>query len=163
MSTLVRLFSILAAELAGNERLLWGIWIASCLLIVHVIILQFDRLDSIRQDYASSIEHMQKTRALLEQQDMTNLLAIERRIHDTLTSMLWQAETRLVGGEGTAALTKLFGDLGVKSIHFRSGSSRPFPELPGAWQTEIRLDVNYQPESNLSSSTRWQRNRRSCL
>ena len=135
-----------AGELAANARLRWGIQIVLALLLCYVILLQSDRLAAVRSDYDARIERLNEAETLLGQQDGPALLQAERETHREIRSMLWQAETEgLAQAKLQSALAGLFTNLGLKNIHFRSGSSQPVPHLPEVRRVQIRLDSDYRP------------------
>ena len=142
----VRLLRLFFAEFARNARLRWGIRLILGILIGYVILLQSERLATVRHDHNAEIERLRKAEILLDQRDGLDLLAAERENHRKIKSMFWQAETEgLAQAKLQAALAQLFGNFGLNNIHFRSGSGQPVPDLPGIWRIQIRMDTNYRP------------------
>ena len=137
-------------EIAVNARLRWGIWLILGLLFGHVILLQSDRLAAARHDHHAATERLRKAEAMLGQPDTEALLDSERKTHRKIRSMFWQAETEgLAQAKLQAALDGALGRLGLRNIHFRSGSILPVSNLPGMWRAQIRVDAKFRPGSEL--------------
>ena len=135
-----------AAELAGNARLRWGVWLALALALFYCILVQSDRLAAVHRDYAAESERLAKAEALLDRQDWPERLAAERETRRRLETAFWEAETEgLAQAKLQAALTGAIEGLDLDRLQLRSGASEPAPGLPGIWRVQTRLDATYRP------------------
>ena len=146
MKALRRALRPAAAELAGNPRLRWGVWLILVTLLVYGILVQSDRLAAARADYAGESERLVRAEALLRQRDWPERLAAEREAHRRIRTTFWQAETEgLAQAKLQAALNEVIADLGLRKPRIRSGASQPLPDLPEVWRVQTRLDAAYPP------------------
>ena len=146
MKALRRALRPAAAELAGNPRLRWGVWLILATLLVYGILVQSDRLAAARADYAGESERLVRAEALLRQRDWPERLAAEREAHRRIRTTFWQAETEgLAQAKLQAALNEVIAGLGLHKPRIRSGASQPLPDLPEVWRVQTRLDAAYPP------------------
>ena len=146
MSGLNDVFASFAAELAGNARLRWGVWLVLGILLFYCILVQSDRVAAVHDEYAAETGQLTKAEALLRRRDWPDLLEAERQTHRALTATFWQAETEgLAQAKLQAALTGMIEGLDLRNLRIRSGVSQPVPDLPGIWRVQTRLDAAYRP------------------
>ena len=146
MSAPSRALQSAAAELAGNPRLRWGIWLILGIVLLYCILVQSDRLAAVHDEYAAATARLQKAELLLERQDWHELLDAERKAHRSLERSLWEAGTEgLAQAKLQAALAGAIERLDLREPRIRSGVSRPAPDLPGIWRVQTRLDAAYRP------------------
>ena len=135
-----------AAELAGNPRLRWGIWLILGIVLLYCILVQSDRLAAVHDEYAAATARLQKAELLLERQDWHELLDAERKAHQSLTASFREAGTEgLAQAKLQAALAGAIERLDLREPRIRSGVSQPAPNLPGIWRVQTRLDAAYRP------------------
>ena len=152
MSALGRLFAPLAAELAANARLRWGVWLSLGIVLLYCLLVQSDRVAAVHDEYAAEAGRLTKAGVLLRRQDWPDLLEAERRTHRELTAMFWQAETEgLAQAKLQAALGAVTEGLDLRNARVRSGVSQPVPDLPGIWRVQTRLDAACQPGVELEA------------
>ena len=152
MSGLNDVFASFAAELAGNARLRWGVWLVLGILLFYCILVQSDRVAAIHDEYAAETGQLTKAEALLRRRDWPDLLEAERQTHRALTATFWQAETEgLAQAKLQAALTGMVEGLDLRNLRIRSGVSQPVPDLPGIWRVQTRLDAAYRPGVELQA------------
>ena len=152
MSGLNDIFASFAAELAGNARLRWGVWLVLGILLFYCILVQSDRVAAVHDEYAAETGQLTKAEALLRRRDWPDLLEAERQTHRALTATFWQAETEgLAQAKLQAALTGMVEGLDLRNLRIRSGVSQPVPDLPGIWRVQTRLDAAYRPGVELQA------------
>ncbi len=152
MSGLNDVFASFAAELAGNARLRWGVWLVLGILLFYCILVQSDRVAAVHDEYAAETGQLTKAEALLRRRDWPDLLEAERQTHRALTATFWQAETEgLAQAKLQAALTGMVEGLDLRNLRIRSGVSQPVPDLPGIWRVQTRLDAAYRPGVELQA------------
>ena len=152
MSGLNDVFASFAAELAGNARLRWGVWLVLGILLFYCILVQSDRVAAVHDEYAAETGQLTKAEALLQRRDWPDLLEAERQTHRALTATFWQAETEgLAQAKLQAALTGMVEGLDLRNLRIRSGVSQPVPDLPGIWRVQTRLDAAYRPGVELQA------------
>ena len=152
MSALGRLFAPLAAELAANARLRWGVWLILGIVLLYCLLVQSDRVAAVHDEYAAEAGRLTKAGVLLRRQDWPDLLEAERRTHRELTAMFWQAETEgLAQAKLQAALGAVTEGLDLRNARVRSGVSQPVPDLPGIWRVQTRLDAACRPGVELEA------------
>ena len=152
MSALGRLFAPLAAELAANARLRWGVWLSLGIVLLYCLLVQSDRVAAVHDEYAAEAGRLTKAGVLLRRQDWPDLLEAERRTHRELTAMFWQAETEgLAQAKLQAALGAVTEGLDLRNARVRSGVSQPVPDLPGIWRVQTRLDAACRPGVELEA------------
>ena len=140
----------LIREFAANTRLRWGVWLILVLLLGHVIVLQSDRLAAVQRDQHAVAERVRKAESVLQRPDVAALLDSERETNRKIRSTFWHAETEgLAQAKLQASLDGMLRRLGLRDIHFRSGSVQPVSKLPGVWRAQIRLDAKFPPGSEL--------------
>ena len=145
MRALRRALRPLAAEVADNARLRWGIWLIVAILLVYCLLVQSERLDAAYLDYAGEAGRLAKAQTVLTGEDWPSLLEAERAVHRALTSRYWQAETEgLAQAKLQDALAGAVSELGLREARFRSAVSQPVPNLPGVWRVQTRLDAAYR-------------------
>ncbi|MCY4559724.1 MAG: hypothetical protein OXF79_25850 [Chloroflexi bacterium] len=143
-------FAGFAKAIAAKPRLRWGVWLILGLLLGHAMLIQSDRLAAVRHDYHAAAQRLGKAEAVLGQPDVAALLDLERKTHREIRSKFWQAETEgLAQAKLQAALDGTLSPLGLRDLHFRSGSVLPVSEPPGVWRAQLRLDAKFQPGSEL--------------
>ena len=135
-----------AAEIAGNPRLRWGIWLALGIVLLWCILVQSDRLAAVHDEYAAATARLRKAELLLERQDWHELLDAERKAHRSLKASFREAGTEgLAQAKLQAALAGAIERLDLRELRIRSGVSQPAPNLPGIWRVQTRLDAAYRP------------------
>ena len=150
MRALRHVLGPLAAELAANARLRFGVWLILGILLVYGILAQADRLAAAQRDYSAEAGRLARAETLLAGRDWSSLLEAEREIHRALESKFWQAETAgLAQAKLQDALSGVVEGLGLKRPLFRSGVSQPVPGLPGIWRVQTRLDAAYRSGGEL--------------
>ncbi len=150
MRALRRALRPLAAELAANARLRWGVWLILAILLGYALLVQSDRLAAAHGDYAAELERRAKAEQVLAGRDWPALLEVEREKHRELESKFWRSETEgLAQAQLQDALTGTIADLRFDNTRIRSGTSQPLPELPGVWRVQTRLDGAYRPGEEL--------------
>ena len=150
MRTLRRALAPLAAELATNPRLRWGVWLILGILLVYCILVQSDRLAAAHRDYAAETERLAKAEALLEGRDWPALLEAEREAHREIESRFWSAETEgLAQAKLQDALAGVIDGLRSRKPRIQSGVSQPVPDLPGIWRAQTRLDAEFPSGAEL--------------
>ena len=146
MNALSQALQSAAAELAGNSRLRWGIWLILGIVLLYCILVQSDRLAAVHDEYAAATARLHKAESLLERQDWHELLDAERRAHQSLEASLWEARTEgLAQAKLQAALAGAIERLDLRQPRIRSGVSQPASNLPGIWRVQTRLDATYRP------------------
>ena len=146
MGALNRVLAPLVAELSGNARLRWGVWLILGIVLVYWALVQSDRLAAARDEYAADTGRLMKAESLLERRDWPELLEAERKTHRELIATFWQAETEgLAQAKLQAALAGMIEDLDLSDVSVHSGTSQPMPDLPGIWRVQTRLDADYRP------------------
>ena len=152
MNALRRALRTLAAELADNARLRWGIWLALGIALCYCIVVQSDRLAAVHDDYAAESERLAKAEVLLSRRDWPDLLEAERETHRKIRATFWEAETEgIAQAKLQAALTGVIEDLALRKPRIRSGVSQPVPDLPGIWRVQTRLNAGYRPGVELQA------------
>ena len=142
----------LAAELAANPRLRWGVWLILAILLGYGMLVQSDRLAAAHTDYAAELERLAKAEQVLAGRDWLALLEAERERHRELKSKFWRSETEgLAQAQLQDALTGTIADLRFDNTRIRSGTSQPLSELPGVWRVQTRLDAAYRPGEALKA------------
>ena len=146
MNALNRALRPVAAELAGNARLRWGVWLIAGIVLFWCILVQSDRLAAVHQEYAAEAGHLAKARSLIERQDWQEQLDAERKAHRKLSAAFWEAKTEgLAQAKLQAALNEAVEGLDLRKPRIRSGVSQPVPDLPGVWRVQTRVDAAYRP------------------
>ena len=145
MNALRRALRSVAAELAGNARLRWGVWLIAGLLLFWSILVQSDRVAAVHGGYVAEAGHLAKARSLLVRQDWSERLEAERETRRRLETALWEAETEgLAQAKLQGALNEAIEGLRLDDLRIRSGVSQPVPDLPGVWRVQTRLDAAYR-------------------
>ena len=146
MSALHHALRPLAAELAGNARLRWGVWLILGIVLLYCVLVQSDRVAAVHDDYAAEADRLAKAEILLQRQDWPELLEAERKTHRALKAVFWEAKTEgLAQAKLQGALTGAVEGLALRKPRIRSGVSQPVPDLPGIWRVQTRLDATYRP------------------
>ena len=146
MSALHQALRPLAAELAGNARLRWGVWLILGIVLLYCVLVQSDRVAAVHDDYAAEADRLAKAEILLQRQDWPELLEAERKTHRALKAVFWEAKTEgLAQAKLQGALTGAVEGLALRKPRIRSGVSQPVPDLPGIWRVQTRLDATYRP------------------
>ena len=146
MSALHRALRPLAAELAGNARLRWGVWLILGIVLLYCVLVQSDRVAAVHDEYAAEADRLAKAEILLQRQDWPELLEAERKTHRALKAVFWEAKTEgLAQAKLQGALTGAVEGLALRKPRIRSGVSQPVPDLPGIWRVQTRLDAAYRP------------------
>ena len=150
MNVLDRTLRPAVAELAGNARLRWGVWLILGLVLLYCVLLQSDRVAVVHDDYAAEAERLARAEVLLARRDWPELLEAERGVHRTLETAFWQAETEgLAQAKLQAALAGTLEGLDLDQPLIRSGVSQPVPGLPWVWRVQTRLDTAFRPGMEL--------------
>ena len=150
MNALRQALRPLAAELAGNARLRWGVWLIAGIVLFWCILVQSDRLAAVHEEYAAEAGRLARAEVLLARRDWPVLLEAEREVHRALEAAFWQAETEgLAQAKLQAALAETLEGLELERPLIRSGVSQPVPGLPGIWRVQTRLDAAYRPGTEL--------------
>ena len=146
MSALGEGLARLAAEVAGNARLRWGVWLILAIALFYCILIQSDRVAAVHDEYVAETDRMMKTEMILrDRQDWPQLLEAERATYRELLAMFWQAETAgLAQAKLQAALTGVIDGFDLRKPRIRSGGSQPVPDLPAVWRVQARLDGGYR-------------------
>ena len=146
MSALHQALRPLAAELAGNARLRWGVWLILGIVLLYCVLVQSDRVAAVHDEYAAEADRLAKAEILLQRQDWPELLEAERKTHRALKAVFWEAKTEgLAQAKLQGALTGAVEGLALRKPRIRSGVSQPVPDLPGIWRVQTRLDAAYRP------------------
>ena len=146
MSALHQALRPLAAELAGNARLRWGVWLILGIVLLYCVLVQSDRVAAVHDEYAAEADRLAKAEILLQRQDWPELLEAERKTHRALKAVFWEAKTDgLAQAKLQGALTGAVEGLALRKPRIRSGVSQPVPDLPGIWRVQARLDASYRP------------------
>ena len=146
MSALHQALRPLAAELAGNARLRWGVWLILGIVLLYCVLVQSDRVAAVHDEYAAEADRLAKAEILLQRQDWPELLEAERKTHRALKAVFWEAKTEGLGqAKLQGALTGAVEGLALRKPRIRSGVSQPVPDLPGIWRVQTRLDASYRP------------------
>ena len=146
MSALNQALRPLAAELAGNARLRWGVWLILGIVLLYCVLVQSDRVAAVHDEYAAEADRLAKAEILLQRQDWPELLEAERKTHRALKAVFWEAKTEgLAQAKLQGALTGAVEGLALRKPRIRSGVSQPVPDLPGIWRVQTRLDAAYRP------------------
>ena len=146
MSALHQALRPLAAELAGNARLRWGVWLILGIVLLYCVLVQSDRVAAVHDEYAAEADRLAKAEILLQRQDWPELLEAERKTHRALKAVFWEAKTEgLAQAKLQGALTGAVEGLALRKPRIRSGMSQPVPDLPGIWRVQTRLDATYRP------------------
>ena len=146
MSALHRALRPLAAELAGNARLRWGVWLILGIVLLYCVLVQSDRVAAVHDEYAAEADRLAKADTLLQRQDWPELLEAERKTHRALKAVFWEAKTDgLAQAKLQGALTGAVEGLALRKPRIRSGVSQPVPDLPGIWRVQTRIDATYRP------------------
>ena len=145
MSALHQALRPLAAELAGNARLRWGVWLILGIVLLYCVLVQSDRVAAVHDEYAAEADRLAKAEILLQRQDWPELLEAERKTHRALKAVFWEAKTEgLAQAKLQGALTGAVEGLALRKPRIRSGVSQPVPDLPGIWRVQTRLDATYR-------------------
>ena len=146
MNTLNQAFRPLAAELAGNARLRWGVWLTIGIVLLYCVLVQSDRVAAVHSEYAAEADRLARAETLLQRQDWPDLLEAERKTHRALKAVFWEARTEgLAQAKLQGALTGAVEGLKLRKPRIRSGVSQPAADLPGIWRMQTRLDAAYRP------------------
>ena len=146
MSALHQALRPFAAELAGNARLRWGVWLILGIVLLYCVLVQSDRVAAVHDEYAAEADRLAKAEILLQRQDWPELLEAERKTHRALKAVFWEARTEgLAQAKLQGALTGAVEGLALRKPRIRSGVSQPVPDLPGVWRVQTRLDAAYRP------------------
>ena len=146
MSALHQALRPLAAELAGNARLRWGVWLILGIVLLYCVLVQSDRVAAVHDEYAAEADRLAKAEILLQRQDWPELLEAERKTHRALKAVFWEAKTDgLAQAKLQGALNGAVEGLALRKPRIRSGVSQPVPDLPGIWRVQTRLDAAYRP------------------
>lgn len=141
-----------AAELAANARLRWGLRLAVAIVLGYCILVQSERLEALARDYAAETARLAKAEALLRRRDWLERLEAERTTHRSVESMFWRADTEgLAQARLQAALAGIVEPLALRNPRIRSGASQPVPHLPGIWRVQTRLNAAYSPGIELKA------------
>ena len=145
MNALRRALRPVAAELAGNPRLRWGVWLIAGIVLFWCILVQSDRVAAVNGEYTAEAGRLAKARRLVERQDWHERLEAERGMRRGLEAALWEAKTEgLAQAKLQGALNEAIKGLRLKKPRIRSGVSQPVPDLPGVWRVQTRLDAAYR-------------------
>ena len=145
MKALRRAFRPVAAELAANARLRWGVWLIAAIVLAWCILVQSDRVAAVHDEYAVQAGQLAKARSLVDRQDWHERLEAERTAYRRLEGALWEAKTEgLAQAKLQGALNEAIEGLRLDKPRIRSGVSQPVPDLPGVWRVQTRLDAAYQ-------------------
>ena len=145
MSALHQALRPLAAELAGNARLRWGVWLILGIVLLYWVLVQSDRVAAVHDEYTAEADRLAKAEILLQRQDWPELLEAERKTHRALKAAFWEAKTEgLAQAKLQGALTGVVEGLALRKPRIRSGVSQPVPDLPGIWRVQARLDAAYR-------------------
>ena len=132
VNALARALRPVAAELAANARLRWGVWLIAGILLFWCILVQSDRVAAVHGEYAAEAGHLARARSLLERQDWRERLEAERAAHRTLGAVLWEAETEgLAQAKLQGALGEAVEGLALREPRISSGVSQPVPRPAG--------------------------------
>ena len=93
MNALRRALRPVAAELAGNARLRWGVWLIAGIVLFWCILVQSDRVAAVHGEYTAEAGRLAKARRLVERQDWHERLEAERGMRRGLEAALWEAKT----------------------------------------------------------------------
>ena len=146
MNTLNQALRPLAAELAGNARLRWGVWLTIGIVLLYCVLVQSDRVAAVHGEYAAEADRLARAETLLQRQDWPDLLEAERKTHRALKAVFWEARTEgLAQAKLQGALTGAVEGLKLRKPRIRSGVSQPAADLPGIWRMQTRLDAAYRP------------------
>ena len=146
MNALNQALRPLAAELAGNARLRWGVWLILGIVLLYCVLVQSDRVAAVHGEYAAEVDRLAKAETLLQRQDWPELLEAERKTHRALKVAFWEAKTEgLAQAKLQGALTGTVEGLKLRKPRIRSGVSQPVPDLPGIWRVQTRIDATYRP------------------
>ena len=145
MNALRRVLRPAAAELAGNPRLRFGVWLIVGILLFWCILVQSDRVAAVHDEYVVEAGQLAKARSLAERQDWQERLRLERETYRRLETALWEARTEgLAQAKLQAALNEVVDGLELENLNIRSGVSQPVPDVPGVWRVQTRLDAAYR-------------------
>ena len=145
MNALRRALRPVAAELAGNARLRFGVWLVAGILLFWCILVQSDRVAAVHGEYAADAGHLARARSLVERQDWHERLEAERETYRRLETALWEAKTEgLAQAKLQGALNEALEGLDLGDLRIRSGVSQPVPGVPGVWRVQTRLDAAYR-------------------
>ena len=150
MSTLQTALGRVGSEFAENARVRLGAWCILGIVAVYGLLVQFDRLNDIRDDYAADAVRLARAETLRGGKDWPQLLAAEREAGRTLEGAFWQAETEGVAqARLQSALTDMVKGLELRRPNIHSGVSLEVPGVAGVWQVQARLSCNYRPGAEL--------------
>lgn len=150
MSSLTRQLEQARAELQQNTRLRLGVWLILIIAIVYVLLVQSDRNDGARADYAGQLERLRKAQHLSGQDGWNSALSTAQERSDGLQSLFWEAETEgLAQASLQAALNEMISGLQIRNPRLRSGASQPVNNLPDVWQVQTQLEGTYRKGAEL--------------
>ena len=145
MNALGRALRPAVAELAGNARLRFGVWLIAGIVLFWCVLVQADRVAAVHGDYTVEAAQLAKSRSLAERQDWHDRLAAERETYRRLETALWNAKTEgLAQAKLQGALNEAVEGLDLRNLRIRSGVSQPVPDVSGVWRVQTRLDAAYR-------------------
>lgn len=144
MSALTAVLGQARAELAGNLRLRYGVWLVVAILLVYVALAQNDRAQAAFASYVAEANRLSRTAALLEREDWPQLLAAERETHGRLAALTWQAESEgIAQAELQNEVRRMVETARLNNVLVRTGVSQPLPGLPDVWRIQMRVTGGY--------------------
>ena len=150
MNALAAVFGQARAELAGNLRLRYGVWLVVAILLAYLALAQNDRAQAAFASYAAEASRLSRTAALLEREDWPQLLAAERETHGRLAALTWQAESEgIAQAELQNEVRQMVEAARLNNVLIRTGVSQQVPGLPAVWRTQMRVTGGYPQGAEL--------------
>ena len=150
MSALAAVLGQARAELAGNLRLRYGVWLVVAILLAYLALAQNDRAQAAFASYAAEANRLSRTASLLEREDWPQLLAAERETHGRLAALTWQAESEgIAQAELQNEVRRMVEATQLNNVIIRTGVSQQVPGLPAVWRIQMRVTAGYAQGAEL--------------
>ena len=144
MSALAAVLGQARAELAGNLRLRYGVWLVVAILLVYLALAQNDRAQAAFASYVAEANRLSRTAALLEREDWPQLLAAQQKTHGRLQALTWQAESEgIAQAELQNEVKRMVEAARLSGVITRTGVSQPVPGLPDVWRVQMHVTGGY--------------------
>ena len=150
MSALTAVLGQARAELAGNLRLRYGVWLVVAILLAYLALAQNDRAQAAFASYVAEANRLSRTASLLEREDWPQLLAAERETHGRLAALTWQAESEgIAQAELQNEVRRMVEATQLNNVIIRTGVSQQVPGLPAVWRIQMRVTGGYAQGAEL--------------
>lgn len=145
MSALTDALRRYRTELGENTRLRLGVWGILAIVVLYMVLLQSDRLDAVRLDYAAEAGRLARVESTLTSDDWQQRLAAEQAANQAFAARLWRAESPgLAQANLQGALGEITEGLQLRNPRIRPGASQAVPDAPDIWRVQMQLSASYR-------------------